>query len=184
MAGFKMFYLSYYHSPLGCLLLACDGGKLTGLWLAKQKYYAAGLPETAQHDDSLPIFKQTKNWLDRYFQKQNPQIAELPLTLSGTPFRRQVWQLLCQIPYGEVTTYGSLAEKMSFQTGKKVSARAVGCAIGHNPMSIIIPCHRVVGANGSLTGYAGGLSAKIKLLTLEGYLRESDTKCPKLLMKI
>lgn len=163
-----MFYCFCDNSPLGRLLLASDGKNLTGVWLENQKYYAAGLSETAKHNDSLPVFKQTKNWLDRYFKKQNPQIAELPLAPGGTLFRRQIWRLLCQIPYGEVITYGALAEKLALQTAKKVSARAVGGAVGHNPISIIIPCHRVVGARGSLTGYAAGLDVKIKLLALEG----------------
>ena len=163
-----MFYFACCPSPVGRLLLASDGINLTGLWIENQKYYADTLPADAVENDGLPVFKKTEDWLICYFQGQKPQITELPLAPVGTPFRRQVWKLLCQIPYGEVMTYGALAEKLALQTAEKVSARAIGGAVGHNPISIIIPCHRVVGANGSLTGYAAGLDVKIKLLAREG----------------
>ena len=164
-----MFCFSYYDSPLGRLLLASDGKNLTGVWFEKQKYYAAGLSETAKNNDSLPIFKQTKNWLDCYFKKQNPTCSDLPLAPYGNNFRQCVWRILQEIPYGQVMTYGAIAKEVCRRLNKtSMSAQAVGGAVGHNPISIIIPCHRVVGANGSLTGYAGGLDIKTHLLALEG----------------
>ena len=119
--------------------------------------------------DSIPLFDIVKKWLDRYFSGQKPDLAELPLAPQGNAFRQGVWEILCTIPYGEVTTYGSIAKKMAVKLQKeRMSSQAVGGAVGHNPISIIIPCHRVVGVNGSLTGYAGGIETKIKLLELEG----------------
>ena len=114
-------------------------------------------------NNDLPIFDQTKQWLDRYFAGEKPAISELPLVPIGSAFRQAVWSILCEIPYGKMITYGDIARKLGVQ-----SSQAVGGAVGHNPISIIIPCHRVVGANGSLTGYAGGVQTKIKLLELEG----------------
>jgi methylated-DNA-[protein]-cysteine S-methyltransferase len=120
-------------------------------------------------NDDLPVFVAAKNWLDRYFDGQKPDIFELPLVPHGSDFRREVWRILCGIPYGETITYGSIARTMAIKAGKaRMSAQAVGGAVGHNPISTIIPCHRVVGANGSLTGYAGGVDKKIKLLKHEG----------------
>ena len=119
--------------------------------------------------DAVPLFDIAKKWLDRYFSGQKPDVAELPLAPQGNAFRQGVWEILCTIPYGEVITYGSIAKKMAVKLQKeRMSSQAVGGAVGHNPISIIIPCHRVVGANGSLTGYAGGIEKKIKLLELEG----------------
>ena len=164
-----MFYKTGYTSPIGKLLLASDGSNLTGLWIEKQKYYADTAPKDIQEKASLPIFIRTKKWLDEYFQGKKPQISDLPLAPIGGEFRQAVWKILCQIPYGKVITYGDIAKKIANQQGRDgMSAQAVGGAVGHNPISIIIPCHRVVGTNGSLTGYAGGLDTKIKLLKLEG----------------
>ena len=119
--------------------------------------------------DAVPLFDIAKKWLDRYFSGQKPDAAELPLAPQGNAFRQGVWEILCTIPYGEVTTYGSIAKKMAVKLQKeRMSSQAVGGAVGHNPISIIIPCHRVIGVNGSLTGYAGGIETKIKLLELEG----------------
>ena len=119
--------------------------------------------------DGLPVFSTTRDWLDRYFAGEKPSPSELPLHPIGGEFRQQVWRLLCQIPYGEITTYGTLAKELAARMGRNsMSGQAVGGAVGHNPISIIIPCHRVVGANGSLTGYAGGIPTKIKLLEHEG----------------
>ena len=148
-------------SPLGLLTISSDGINVTGLWIEGQKYFADTLGKDTKEDD-LPIFTQTKKWLDQYFTGQNPDF-ELPLAPKGSPFRQQVWQILCTIPFGQVKTYGEIAK----QIGKNMSAQAVGGAVGHNPISIIIPCHRVVGSDGSLTGYAGGLAKKIQLLKLE-----------------
>lgn len=164
-----MFYSAYFNSPIGRLLLVSDGKNLTGLWIEKQKYYTDTAPDDIQELEDLPIFIKTSEWLDKYFQGKNPAISELPLAPRGGEFRQEVWKILCQIPQGKVLSYGEIAQMIARQTGKKsMSAQAVGGAVGHNPISIIIPCHRVVGTNGSLTGYAGGLDIKIKLLELEG----------------
>lgn len=163
-----MNYTTTCDSPLGKITLASDGTSLTGLWLNGQKYFAATLPENTETNDHLPVFEAAKDWLNRYFNGQKPAISELPLAPLGSPFRREVWRILCEIPYGSVTTYGQIAKEVAARMGKTgMSGQAVGGAVGHNPISIIIPCHRVVGTNGSLTGYAGGIDKKIKLLTLE-----------------
>ena len=156
-----------YDSPVGKLLLASDGTALTGLWLYGQKHYAAGVVDDAVHSESLPVFTQTKRWLDDYFAGNAPDPSALPLAPNGSEFRRRIWNLLLEIPYGEVTTYGQLAKDYEARFGTKTAARAVGGAVGHNPISIIIPCHRVIGRNGTLTGYAGGIEAKKLLLKIE-----------------
>lgn len=157
-----------YESPLGRLLLAAEENGLCGLWLEGQKYFASGLKEPTEDPES-PILRLASGWLDAYFAGQKPEIRELPLKIQGSDFRQRVWKLLCGIPYGEVTTYGELAKRLGVETGwGSMSAQAVGGAVGHNPISIIIPCHRVVGADGSLTGYAGGISKKLWLLRHEG----------------
>ena len=164
-----MYYSAIYESPLGRLQLAGDEEKLVGLWLEGQKYFGDTLPEKPREQPDSPVLLQAAAWLDRYFAKQKPKIEELPLAPIGSSFRQGVWQILCQIPYGEVITYGDIAKKMAAQMGLgRMSAQAVGGAVGHNPISIIIPCHRVVGTGGSLTGYAGGIEKKIKLLEWEG----------------
>lgn len=164
-----MYYYTTYPSPVGETTVASDGVNLAGLWLAGQKYHGDTISEEMTKNDNLPVFNAVRYWLDRYFSGQKPQITELPLSPVGGNFRQDVWNILCEIPYGEVITYGDIAKQMAVKTGKKsMSSQAVGGAVGHNPISIIIPCHRVVGANGSLTGYAGGISTKIKLLELEG----------------
>ncbi len=164
-----MLYTATYPSPVGNITLASDGNHLIGLWIKGQKYYGGTLSEEWMTQKDIPVFVSAKKWLDRYFAGERPSIAELPLAPVGGEFRQNVWSLLCQIPYGEVITYGDIAKKMAVITGREnMSAQAVGGAVSHNPISIIIPCHRVVGKNGSLTGYAGGIDVKIKLLTLEG----------------
>lgn len=165
-----MFYSTEYDSPLGKITLACNRqNSLAGLWLAGQKYFSSVSAEPMPVDNNPPVFQQVKLWLDRYFAGQNPNLAELPLAPVGSSFRQQVWQILRAIPYGKVTTYGEIAKKIAARQGRgAMSAQAVGGAVGHNPISIIIPCHRVVGANGGLTGYAGGLALKSRLLELEG----------------
>jgi len=120
-------------------------------------------------NNDMPVFVAAKKWLDRYFAGRKPAISELPLAPIGNEFRQGVWSILCEIPYSKVITYGVIAKKMAVKMNKeRMSSQAVGGAVGHNPISIIIPCHRVVGSNGSLTGYAGGIGIKIKLLELEG----------------
>ncbi len=162
-----MKYINYYDSPLGRIILASDGENLTGLWFDGQKYGLKGLSDDAENKD-LPIFESTKKWLDIYFDGKEPNFR-VPIALNDTQFRVAVWKLLTEIPYGETVTYKSLGEKIAKQTGKRtMSAQAIGGAVGHNPISIIVPCHRVVGSDGSLTGYAGGTDKKLKLLRLEG----------------
>lgn len=161
-----MQYTSYYQSPVGNILLAADEIGLTGLWFEGQKYFALYLDK--EHEEKeLPIFKQTKRWLDVYFSGKEPDFS-VPLHFTGTDFQNEVWEILYSIPYGTTMTYGEIAKQIAAKRGlKRMSAQAVGGAVGHNEISIIVPCHRVVGSNGSLTGYAGGLDKKIWLLTLE-----------------
>lgn len=164
-----MYYRTGYDSPVGPLMLASDGTSLTGLWMEGQKYFGSAIREELVQRDDLPVFAMARTWLERYFSKERPDPSELPLAPQGGEFRQAVWELLCQIPYGELTTYGHLAKEMAARLGRaSMSAQAVGGAVGHNPISIIIPCHRVVGSDGSLTGYAGGLEKKRYLLSLEG----------------
>ena len=165
-----MFYSTVFPSPIGMITLACDSGKtLAGLWLEGQKYHGDTIPEAMIQKNNVPIFTATKKWLDKYFKGKNPAISELSLAPIGGEFRQGVWSILCKIPYGRVITYGDIAKKMAKKMNRgSMSSQAVGGAVGHNPISIIIPCHRVVGSNGSLTGYAGGVKTKMKLLQLEG----------------
>lgn len=163
-----MIYTTKIPSPAGKITLASDGIHLIGLWFDGQQYFAHTIKEETKESPGLLIFTQTRDWLDRYFSGRRPAIRELSLRPDGSAFRREVWKLLCEIPYGEVTTYGAIARKIAAGRGReKMSAQAVGGAIGHNPISIIIPCHRVIGSDGSLTGYGGGLELKQKLLTFE-----------------
>lgn len=161
-----MQYISHYQSPVGNILLAADEIGLTGLWFEGQKYFALYLDK--EHEEKeLPIFEQTKRWLDVYFSGKEPDFS-VPLHFTGTDFQNEVWEILYSIPYGTTMTYGEIAKQIAAKRGlKRMSAQAVGGAVGHNEISIIVPCHRVVGSNGSLTGYAGGLDKKIWLLTLE-----------------
>ena len=164
-----MYYSAQLPSPVGPLTLVGDGDSLAGLWIEGQKYFQATLRTAPQRRDDLPLFRQVKEWLERYFSGKKPAVSELPLNPAGSEFRREVWKLLCEIPYGELTTYGEIAKKLAAKQGRpSMSGQAVGGAVAHNPISIIIPCHRVVGSNGSLTGYAGGIDKKIRLLELEG----------------
>lgn len=165
-----MLYTTGYASPLGTITLASDGNSLVGLWIDGQKYFAATLQgEHVAERSDLPVFTRTTTWLDAYFAGKKPAIAELPLAPLGSEFRKAVWKILCKIPYGQWTTYGEVAKEMAARMSiKSMSSQAVGGAVGHNPIAIIIPCHRVVGANGNLTGYAGGINRKVKLLELEG----------------
>lgn len=164
-----MYYSAKYESPVGIITLAGDGDNLVGLWIEGQKYFGGCVSEKMTEADTLFLFERVREWLDRYFRGERPSIRELPLCPLGGEFRQCVWKILCEIPYGEVTTYGEIAKKAATRMGKeRMSAQAVGGAVGHNPISIIIPCHRVIGTNGSLTGYAGGIDLKAKLLSHEG----------------
>lgn len=161
-----MQYTSQYHSPLGEILIAADDIGLTGLWFEGQKYYALHLDKENQEQETQ-ILKDTKRWLDIYFSGQEPNF-KLPLHFTGTDFQNEVWEILCSIPYGKTMTYGEIANILAKRKGlERMSAQAVGGAVGHNEISIIVPCHRVVGSQGSLTGYAGGIDKKVSLLQLE-----------------
>ena len=162
-----MVSICHYESPLGGVLLAADEIGLTGLWFDGQKYFARGLPADRVERET-PALLEAKRWLDIYFSGKEPDFTP-PLHPIGSDFRQEVWTLLLQIPYGQTTTYGALAARLAAKHGTaRLSAQAVGGAVGHNPISLIIPCHRVVGASGSLIGYAGGVERKIQLLKLEG----------------
>lgn len=162
-----MEYLHHYASPLGGITLAGEGGALTGLWFDGQKYFGEGLSEDCE-GKKLSVFEQADRWLDIYFSGKAPDFTP-PLLMKTTPFRKVVWEIMLTIPYGRTMTYGEIASEAARRTGRgRMSAQAVGGAVGHNAISLIIPCHRVVGANGSLTGYAGGIARKEKLLALEG----------------
>lgn len=161
-----MIYTSKYTSPLGGILLAADEVGLRGLWFDGQKYFARDLPDERTERET-PVLSEAKRWLDLYFGGQEPDFLP-PLHPVGTPFRQAVWEILLRIPYGKTVTYGEISKQLAEKRGlERMSAQAVGGAVGHNEISIIIPCHRVVGSNGSLTGYAGGINRKIKLLELE-----------------
>lgn len=164
-----MYYFTHYLSPVGEIMLASDQQSIKGLWIAGQKYHGKDMRIEMEENDELEILQKAKRWLDRYFAGEKPQIDELSISPDGSVFRKTVWEILCKISYGRVTTYGEIAKKVAIKLGRKsMSAQAVGGAVGHNPVSIIIPCHRVVGTDGSLTGYAAGIEVKIRLLELEG----------------
>ena len=161
-----MEYYIEYESPIGVSLITSDGQSVTWLGIKHQKYYIDRLEEIERHAN-LPIFAETTRWLDIYFSGSKPTFTP-PLAPQGSAFRTAVWKILSSIPYGEVVTYGEIAKLIALQNGTdKMSAQAVGGAVGHNPISIIIPCHRVVGTGGNLTGFASGLTNKIALLELE-----------------
>lgn len=190
-----MQYTFHYDSPLGSMIAASDGKALTGLWFDGQKYFD-GTFALSHEEKMLSVFSETKKWLDTYFSGKKPDFTP-PLAMNATLFRKAVWKILLAIPYGKTTSYGEIAEKIvrqryavrcaaarnsaqhtartaktrefcNVKLASRKSAQAVGGAVAHNPISLIIPCHRVVGTDGSLTGYAGGIDRKIKLLTLEG----------------
>ena len=161
-----MDFTHHYSSPLGGITMASDGECLTGLWFDGQKYSADTLP--AQHEEKdLDVFRRTDKWLDLYFSGTDPDFRP-PIRMNGTAFRKEVWQILLTIPFGKTMTYGEIAKILADRRGNNsMSAQAVGGAVAHNPVSLIIPCHRVIGTNGALTGYAGGLDKKTWLLDME-----------------
>lgn len=159
-------YIQHYNSPLGEITLASDGENLTGLWFEGQKYFGDTLTENYQQEN-LPIFDQTRKWMDIYFTGQEPDFTP-PLAINATPFRKRVCEVMLTIPYGQTMTYGEIAKIIAKEKGvSQMSAQAVGGAVGHNSISLIIPCHRVVGVGGKLTGYAGGVDRKEMLLEME-----------------
>lgn len=159
-----MDYTAHYESPLGSITLGSDGKALIGLWFDGQKHFANVLDPVHEKCSDLPVFRETCRWLDEYFRGRKPQFTP-PFVLRGSDFRKRVWLWLLNIPYGQTVTYGQLASSLGCK-----SAQAIGAAVGHNPLTLIIPCHRVVGTNGSLTGYAGGIDKKVQLLQMEGAL--------------
>lgn len=164
-----LFTATYDHSELGRLTVASDGESIVGLWIDGQKYFGSGFADACEARDDVPALEVTRAWLDRYFAGDRPSPHELPLNPHGTAFQREVWSALADIPYGEVRTYAEIADEIARKNGRKRgSARAVGAANGRNPISIVLPCHRVVGSDGSLTGYAGGVRKKLWLLRHEG----------------
>ena len=171
-------FTSKYQSPLGEILLAADDAGLTGLWFDHEKYYALSLAPDHEEKET-PALLEAKKWLDEYFQGRKPDFTP-KLHLPGTDFQKEVWQILLEIPYGQTTTYGEIANKLAKKRGvARMSAQAVGGAVGHNEISVIVPCHRVVGTNGSLTGYAGGIAKKTYLLKLEGGYQEDRFFVPR-----
>lgn len=161
-----MNYIHHYDSPLGGITLASDGVSLTGLWFDGQKYFGSTLSDERQ-EKKLPIFDRTEKWLDVYFSGKAPNFTP-SISLKGTDFQKTVWDILLTIPFGQTMTYGEIAERVASVRGlSRMSAQAVGGAVGHNPISLIVPCHRVVGSDGSLTGYAGGVEKKRWLLDME-----------------
>lgn len=166
-----MQYISHYQSPVGDILLAADEIGLTGLWFEGQKYFGL-YPDKEHEEKQLPVFEQAKKWLEIYFSGREPNF-KVPLHFIGTEFQNEVWEILFSIPYGQTMAYGEIAKQLAAKHGlNRMSAQAVGGAVGRNKISIIVPCHRVVGASGSLTGYAGGIDKKIALLKLEGAWKE------------
>ena len=158
----KMLFSTDYDSPLGKVLIVSDGEAICGVWFYGQDHFLSSVEDEVIQKDDLAIFVKVKDWLDRYFNCENPKI-DFELKPNGSEFRCKVWDRLLEIPYGKTVTYGEIAREIS----PTMSAQAVGGAVGHNPISILIPCHRVLGSNGKLTGYAGGIDRKMKLLKLE-----------------
>ena len=172
-----MDYTYHYDSPLGAMTMASDGDALIGLWFDGQKYFGSTL-RGAPEEKTLPVFEEAARWLDIYFNGQAPDFTP-KLSMRTTAFRKAVWEILLTIPFGQTMTYGQIAGRLARQSGiPRMSARAVGGAVGHNAISLMIPCHRVAGADGSLTGYAGGIDRKIRLLQIEG-IRQRQCDCQK-----
>lgn len=174
----EVYYYYHYQSPIGRLTLASNEQSIVGLWMDQQRYYMDILEGQECREEETAVICQAEKWLDQYFRQEKPALEELPIEWIGSDFRKQVWQLLAEIPYGETVTYGDIARQIARQRGvEQMSAQAVGGAVGRNPISIIIPCHRVVGSGGSLTGYSGGIRTKLRLLELEGAVPIQATKC-------
>ena len=166
-----MDYTTQYQSPLGMITLASDGQALTGLWFSGQKYDCSNLQQPVHDGTELPVLQESVKWLDAYWRGEAPSPTLIPISFKGTAFQKKVWRLLLQIPYGSCITYGELAKRYAAAEGiPSMSAQAVGNAISRNPISILVPCHRVIGTGGNITGYAGGISRKTALLCHEGFL--------------
>lgn len=163
-----IYYAEYETIIIGTLLLTSDGSSLTGCWFDAETARGRFSEDLLRRNDTLEIFAATRNWLDRYFAGEAPHPSELPLKASGSAFQMKVWGLLSQIPYGRTVTYADIAKQITAPSGKRMAAQAVGGAVGRNPLGVIVPCHRVMGANGNLTGFGGGLDKKVALLEHEG----------------
>ena len=170
------YYMKYETPIIGMLTLASDGDALTGCWFDNDRYFGIGVEGDMELCDDLPVFDQARAWLDRYFAGEGPDPRELPLAARATEFQARVREAMLDIPYGQTTTYGAIAKRIEAETGRRQSARAVGGAVGHNPLCLIVPCHRVVGANDSLTGFGGGIDMKVMLLQHEGAMKQSFTR--------
>lgn len=168
-----MLFTEYETTLVGTLTLASDGVSLLGSWFDNDRHFGYGVEGTPERRDDLPVFRRTRTWLDRYFAGDAPDPRELPLGAHATPFQALVREAMLDIPYGRTTTYGDIARLIEGETGRRQSPRAVGGAVGRNPLCVIVPCHRVVGADGSLTGFGGGIERKVALLTHEGAMRSS-----------
>ena len=167
-----MDYTAHYQSPLGSITLASDGEALVGLWFDGQKYFADTLDKQHEERDDLSIFDETRRWLDTYFSGKAPDFTP-KLSMRASDFRKRVWEIMLTIPYGRTMTYGDIARQIARERGvPTMSTQAVGGAVGHNSISLIIPCHRVVGTSGSFTGYAGGIDKKLRLLQMEGSMQQ------------
>lgn len=163
-----MKYKCFYESPIGKIILSSNGIDITGLWFDSSRFIDKLNMIEFNINEELEVFRMTKLWLDRYFNGEEPNPEEIPIELEGSDFSLKVWEKLKGIPYGNTVTYGDIAKQISKENNlEKMSAQAVGHAVGYNPISIIVPCHRVVGAKGNLTGYGGGLDKKIELLKIE-----------------
>lgn len=172
--GAIIVYFTAYETPIiGALTLASDGEGITGCWFDNDRFFGYGIEERLERNDDLDVFNQARKWLDRYFAGEAPNPRELPLTARATTFQMHVREAMLDIPYGETTTYGAIAKRIEATTGKRQSAQAVGGAVGHNPLCLIVPCHRVMGANGNLTGFGGGLDTKIALLEHERAMKDT-----------
>ena len=166
-------HFTEYRTPLiGTLTLASDGEGVTGCWFDNDRHFGYGVDELGERRDGVPVFGRARAWLDRYFAGDAPDPRELPLAARATDFQMRVREAMLDIPYGQTTTYGAIARRLERETGRRQSARAVGGAVGHNPLCLIVPCHRVVGANGSLTGFGGGIDMKVKLLEHERAMKD------------
>lgn len=164
-----MYYYYHYQSSLGKLTIASDEEYIIGLWIEDQKYCMDILKDRDCQEKETDVIKLAEEWLERYFKKENPPITDLPIKFIGSDFRKIVWEILTEIPYGTIITYKGIAQMVEYRNGiNKMSAQAIGGAVSHNPISIIVPCHRVIGSNNNLLGYSGGLDNKMKLLELEG----------------
>ena len=169
-----MTYYTDYETPIiGKLIFASDGEGICGCWFDNDRYFGIGVEGRMERKDDLPAFGQVRAWLDRYFAGEAPNPRELPLTARATEFQMRVREAMLDIPYGQTTTYGDIAKRIEAETGRRQSARAVGGAVGHNPLCLIVPCHRVVGSNGNLTGFGGGIETKVKLLEHEHAMRST-----------